>query len=102
MKSALFPADIADARGLIMNLSHDTFPLQFDMLEIQKQGQLEFGDGQISDHLTDVGFVESLHHLGIGDHQVINYHVWHQIPDYLSRIMNRKSFLLINFVASIS
>ena len=97
------PTLIGVVRGLFQcSRANDTFPLQFCFFETEQEREFQARDGEIADHLGDVGFVESGDNFGIHDHRVVDDQVGNQRSDLLPIIKHWKRFLLINLVASLA
>src|SRR6185295_10920075 len=58
--------------GVIRGYSFDhAFKVQLGVLEVQKQGQFQVRDMEITQHLGDMRIVEPRHDLGVGYDKVI-------------------------------
>ncbi len=62
-------------------LPDDALPVQSRVLEVQEQGELEPGDVQIANHLSNVCFVESANHFGVDDHSIIDNQIGNEVAD---------------------
>ena len=46
------------------------------MLEIDEDGEAEIGDGEVAQHLGEMGFVEDTYDFGIDDDEVVDDEIW--------------------------
>src|ERR1700730_12038098 len=81
-------------------LSHDSLPFQPSRFEIQEKRKFKPADRKITNHLRNVGFIESGDHFGVNDNKVINDQVWHEIANQLRVVKYRKSTLCFNCVTA--
>lgn len=73
--------------------------MQFGVLEVEKQCELEIGDIQVSKHLGKMGVGKRGRYFRIDNDQVVHDEVGNESANELASIMDVKSFLLINYVS---
>ena len=79
----------------------NTFPLEFGLLEIEQQRKMQTGDGEVTDHLGDVGFVEGRDHLRVNNDRLIHDQVGNKLADLLLLIENPELLLLLDAMAAL-
>ncbi len=62
--------------GFWWRLSDDTLPTEVGVLEIDEDGKAEIGDGEVAQHLGEMGFVEDAYDFGIDDDEVVDDEIW--------------------------
>ena len=90
----------ARIRGRFGGLSDDALPAEIGVFEIDEDGEAEIGDGEVADHLGEIGFAENSHDFGIDDDEAVDDEVRDQGVDELSFVEDVETFLLIDGVAA--
>lgn len=73
----------------------DAFDTQHSMLKIEQERDIEVGDIEIANHLSDVGFVKNGRDLGIHDHGILNDKVRNQGTNKLAVVEDVVGLLLL-------
>lgn len=81
-----------------LNSVDHPLPLQFRVLKVEKQCELEICDVEIPEHLGNMRIGECGYDFGIDEHQAVDDHVGNESSDQLPPIMDIELFLLFNNV----
>ena len=72
--------------------------MEFGTLEIEQKGQLQAGDGQITEHLGEMRLIERAHDLGVCNHKIVHNKIGCQGSNELTLVMYGKLLLLLRLV----
>ena len=75
----------------------DAFDSEAGVLEVEKQGCLETGDVEVTEHLGQMTIVETADHLGIDDDCFCDNEVGNESADKLAVVTDRMLFLLFAY-----